>query len=487
MAEPLKICFVSAEVAPFAKTGGLGDVSAALPRTLHRLGHDVRLFLPFYARIDRDEHTIVSVDYLRDLALELGGRHYRFSVYTTRMPRSSLPLYLIHCPALYDRPEIYGGGVEEAIRFALLTRAAIECCQRMGFAPDVFHANDWHTALLPLYLKTLYSWDRLFARSKTALTVHNIGYQGVFAASAAALVGLGDHADKLHREDLDRGVLGFLTTGILYADVVTTVSPTHAREICTPEYGMGLDGLLRRRSGSVLGILNGIEPEEWSPETDPLIPIQYSADDLEGKAFCKLALMNDLGLDHDPRAPALGIVTRLVKQKGIDLLRQVLPRFLADVDCRLAVLGNGESQYEEFFAALQRRFPGRVCFYRGYSNELAHRIEAGCDLFLMPSLYEPCGLNQMYSLVYGTPPIVRRTGGLADAVQLFDRGNGVGNGFVFDHASADALRWALGYAMDIWHDRPAWDRLVQNGMRQDFSWEKQAGLYVELYRRLGGV
>jgi starch synthase len=486
MPDPLKICFVAAEVTPFAKTGGLGDVSAALPRTLHRLGHDVRLFLPFYARIDRGEHRIVGVDFLRDIPVELGGRQFRFSVYVTEIPRSNLPLYLIHCPALYDRPEIYTGGTDDAIRFTLLTRAAIECCQRMGFAPDVFHANDWHTALLPLYLKTLYSWDELFARSRTALTIHNIGYQGVFPSEIVPALGLGEHASKLHQADLGSGIVGFLKTGILYADVVTTVSPTHAAEIRTPEYGMGLDGLLRKRSRSVVGILNGIASEEWNPQTDPLIPIQYSADDLEGKAFCKLALMGDLGLDHDPTAPALGIVTRLVKQKGIDLLRQVLPSFLEKMDCRLAALGSGETAYEEFFAALQRRFPGRVCFYRGYSNELAHRIEAGCDLFLMPSLYEPCGLNQMYSLAYGTPPIVRKTGGLADAVKLYDRGNGVGNGIVFDSANADGMGWALGYAMDLWRDRPAWDQMVQNGMRQDFSWEKQANVYVELYRRLAG-
>ena len=484
--DPLKICFVTAEVSPFAKTGGLGDVSAALPRTLHRLGHDVRLFLPFYAQIDRQKHRILAVEFLRNIPVELGGRRYRFSVYTTEMPRSDLPLYLIHCPALYDRAGIYGGGADEAVRFALLTRAAIECCQRMGFAADVFHANDWHSALLPLYLKTLYQWDELFARSKTALTIHNIGYQGIFPVSSVPAVGLGEHAEKLHLEDLDHGIINFLKSGILYADVVTTVSPTHSDEIRTPEYGMGLDGLLRKRSSSVLGILNGIDPEEWSPERDPLIPIQYSADDLEGKAFCKLALMGDLGLEHDPEVPALGIVTRLVKQKGIDLLRQVLPSFVDSVDCRLAVLGSGEKAYEEFFAALQRRFPDRVCFYRGYNNELAHRIEAGCDLFLMPSLYEPCGLNQMYSLAYGTPPVVRKTGGLADAVQLFDRGSGEGNGFVFDSATADALGWALGYALEVWRDRPAWDRLVQNGMRRDFSWEKQAGLYVELYRRLAG-
>jgi starch synthase len=486
MVEPLEICFVAAEVAPFAKTGGLGDVSAALPRTLHRLGHDVRLFLPFYAGIDRDRYRILPVEFLRDIPLELGGRRHLFSVYTTEMPRSSLPLYLIHCPALFDRPGLYGEGADEAVRFALLTRAAIECCQRMGFAPDVFHANDWHTALLPFYLKTLYQWDGLFARSKTVLTIHNIGYQGIFPAATVPVLGLAEHTDKLHQGDLGEGIVNFLKTGILYADVVTTVSPTHADEIRTPEYGMGLDGLLRKRSSSVLGILNGIDPEEWNPRTDPLIPFQYSAQDLEGKQFCKLALMRDLGLDHDPLAPALGIVTRLVKQKGIDLLRQVLPSLLQGVDCRLAVLGSGETAYEEFFAALQRRFPGRACFYRGYSNELAHRIEAGCDLFLMPSLYEPCGLNQMYSLAYGTPPVVRRTGGLADAVKLFDRRGGEGTGFVFDHATAEALRWALGYALEVWRDRPAWDRLVQNGMARDFSWQRQAGLYVELYRRLAG-
>jgi starch synthase len=484
MADPLKICFVTAEVTPFAKTGGLGDVSAALPRALNRQGHDVRLFLPFYAQIDRSRRRIAAVEFLRDISVRLAGRDYRFSVYVTELPRSSLRLYLVHCPALYDRPGIYGSGSDEAIRFALLTRAAIECCQRMGFGPDVFHCNDWHAALLPLYLRTLYSWDGLFAASKTMLTVHNIGYQGIFPADTVAALGLSDHLAKFHNEDLAAGIINFLKTGILYADLVTTVSPTHAREIRTAEYGMGLDGLLRKRPGSVVGILNGIDAEEWSPETDQMIPFSYSATDLEGKGFCKLALMNDLGLDHDPEVPAMGIVSRLVKQKGIDLLREVLPGFLDNVDSRLAALGSGEPVYEEFFAALQRRFPGRVCFYRGYSNELAHRIEAGCDLFLMPSLYEPCGLNQMYSLAYGTPPVVRKTGGLADAVELFDRASGEGTGFVFEHATVEGLAWALGYALEIWRDRPAWQRLVTNGMSRDFSWQKQAGEYVELYRRL---
>ena len=486
MAEPLKICFVAAEVTPFAKTGGLGDVSAALPRTLHRLGHDVRPFLPFYSSIDRDAHAIAPVDFLQGIPLTIGGRRHEFSVFTTAMPRSNLPLYLVHCPALFDRPDLYGGGEEEAIRFALLTRAAVECCQRMGFGPDVFHVNDWHTALLPLYLRTHYRWDDLFARSKTVLTIHNIGYQGVFPSEMLGALGFAEHVSRFHHGDLAAGMLNFLKTGILYADVVSTVSPTHADEIRTQEYGMGLDGILRRRTGSMVGILNGIDPEEWSPETDPLIPINYSADDLEGKGFCKLALMRDLGLDHDPAVPALGIITRLVKQKGIELLYDSLPAFLERVDCRVAALGSGEAEYEEFFASLERAFPRRVCFYRGYNNKLAHRIEAGCDLFLMPSLYEPCGLNQMYSLAYGTPPIVRKTGGLADAVQLYDMGHGVGNGIVFDNPTADALSWALGYAMKLWHDRPAWNQMVQNGMRQDFSWETQAGEYVELYRRLAG-
>ena len=487
MPDPLRICFVSSEVTPFAKTGGLGDVSAALPRTLHRLGHDVRPFLPFYSQIDRDAHQILPVEFLEDLPLGLGGRTYHFSVYTTEIPRSGLPLYLVHCPALFDRPGLYGSGVDEAVRFALLTRAAIECCQRMGFAPDVFHANDWHAALLPLYLKTVYEWDDLFAGSRSVLTIHNIGYQGVFPAAAAQAVGLGGHTGSLHAQDLGAGVFSFLKTGILHADVVTTVSPTHALEIRTPEYGMGLDGLLRARGEAVLGILNGIDAEEWSPQTDPLIPFPYSADDLEGKAFCKLALMRDLGLDHDPEVPVFGIVSRLVEQKGIDLLRAVLPGFIERIDCRLAVLGSGEPEYEEFFAALQSRFPGRVCFYRGYNNPLAHRIEAGSDLFLMPSLYEPCGLNQMYSLAYGTPPVVRQTGGLADAVQLFDLGTGEGTGIVFKHPAPEALEWALHYGVRLFHDRPAWRQMVRNGMSRDFSWEHQAGSYVELYRALAAV
>ena len=356
---PLKICFVAAEVTPFAKTGGLGDVSAALPRTLHRLGHDVRLFLPFYARIDRGAHRIAAVDFLRDIPIELGGRRFRFSVYATEMPRSNLPLYLIHCPALFDRPEIYTGGTDDAIRFALLTRAAIECCQRMGFAPDVFHANDWHTALLPLYLKTVYAWDELFARSKTVLTIHNIGYQGVFPAEIVPALGLGEHAAKLHQGDLGGGRVGFLKTGILHADVVTTVSPTHAAEIRTPEYGMGLDALLRQRVDELVGILNGVDSRGVEPADRPADPDPVLGGRPRGQGLLQAGADGRSGAGSRLRwrrrwASSPGWSSR----RASTCCARCCRRFWPTCDCRLAALGSGETAYEEFFAALQRRFPG---------------------------------------------------------------------------------------------------------------------------------
>ncbi len=480
----LKICLVSSEATPYAKTGGLADVVGALTAFLGRAGHDVRLFLPFYKQIKPEGRQLVAVDFLRDVPLTLGGRLVRFSVYTDLAPGDGAQRYLIHCPLFFHRASLYTNDGDEHLRFAFLTRAVLECCQRMGWGPDVMHANDWHTGLLPLYLQQHYSWDRLFARTRTLLSIHNIGYQGAFGADTLGSLDLASCSHRLYQEDLQAGRINFLKTGILYADLLSTVSRTYAREIQTAEYGMGLEALLRARADHLAGIVNGVDYADWNPETDALLPHHFSAGDLAGKLENKRHLLASLGLPFDAAAPVFGIVSRLTYQKGLDLCFEPLPEMLAWRNVRLVVLGTGEAKYEGFFAQLQQAFPEKVCYYRGYSEELAHWIEAGSDVFIMPSRYEPCGLNQMYSLRYGTVPIVRKTGGLADTVELWNPETGAGTGFVFNHFTADGLRWALAVALDTWRNREAWTRLMVNGMRQDFSWEVQGPKYVDLYRWL---
>jgi starch synthase len=484
--KPVRIALVASEVAPYAKSGGLADVAGALSRYLARQGHDVRLFVPFYGQIDTAQNgPFVPVDFLRDVPLRLGRRSFRYTVFTRPDP-DRLGTYFLHCPELYHRESLYTSDPDEHLRFAFLSRAAVECCQRMGWSPQVIHTNDWHTGLLPLYLKRHYQWDRLFATTRTVLTIHNIGYQGVFGAEVLPELELEGCADLLYQEDLHAGRINFLKTGLLYADVLTTVSRTYAREIQTAEYGMGLEDILRRRAGSLVGIVNGVDYGDWNPSADPYIPHPYSVADLSGKAKNKRHLLDAMGLSFDEEVPVLGLVSRLVHQKGFDLLFDILPDLLARRDVRLTFLGSGEAKYARFFAQLQQAFPTKMSYYKGYSEELAHLIEAGADIFLMPSRYEPCGLNQMYSLRYGTVPVVRKTGGLADTVQLWNPSSRQGTGFVFDHFTTDGLRWALHTALDTYRDRDAWRTLQENGMKQDFSWEVQGQEYEALYRRLVG-
>jgi starch synthase len=481
---PLKICFAASEVAPFAKTGGLADVAAALPRQLHAQGHDVRVFLPLHGVIDAKRHGLQRVDFAQDVPLKLGWRTSTFSLWTAPLPGSDLRIYFIDCPELYYREAVYGSGPDEARRFAFLSSAVIASCQYMGWAVDLFHCNDWHTALIPLFLRTVYDWDSLFARSRTAVTIHNIGYQGVFPSAGLDELGLGDWSHLLDPHDLRSGRINFLKTGLIYADALTTVSPTYAREIQTHTYGMGLEELLRARQGRLVGILNGVDYDEWSPDKDRWIPHKFSRKRPAGKRRNKLHLLQQLQLPADPSPPLLGVISRFVPQKGFDLCFPVLPELLATSDLRLTVLGTGERHYEEFFQWLQHRFPTQVVYYRGYNNELAHLIDAGADTFLMPSRYEPCGLNQMFSLRYGTIPIVRRTGGLADSVTAYDPATGSGTGFVFEHFDQQGLHRALQLALHTYRDTARWRRLVSNAMASDYSWEKQAERYVELYRWL---
>jgi starch synthase len=482
----LSICLVASEVAPLAKAGGLADVAAALAKYLQSIGADVRLFMPFYSSIDRSRLEYTPVEFLRDVPLTFGPHRYQFTVFSARLPDSPVWLYLIDCPVLYARGSLYTNDPDEHLRFLALTHATLVCCQRMNWSPEILHCNDWHTAFGPVLLRYLYGWDRLFWRTRSVLTIHNIGYQGTFAAARAIDIGLGPNPGLLHQDDLRAGRINPLKHGIMYADAITTVSPTYAREICTPEYGMGLEGALRLRGAAVLGILNGVDYELWDPRIDHYLPRHYDEDGLDVKAGLKDEFLARLRLEAGPGTALIGVVSRMTVQKGFDLLFETLPALLASRDACFVALGNGEPRYEQFFEALQRRFPARVVFHRGYSEELSHWIEAASDMFLMPSRYEPCGLNQLYSLRYGCVPIVRKTGGLADSVAPFDASTGEGTGIVFNDFDTPAMSWAMNTALDLYARPELWRTLVRNGMAQDFSWNRQGALYVELYERLIG-
>ena len=486
---PLRICLVASEVAPYAKTGGLADVLTGLGRWLGKKapsgpGHDVRLFLPFYRRIATGKTKTEPLKNAAAIDVRFPQRTIRFGIKVAKLPQSDVLVHFVDCPELYDRENLYTDDGDEALRFAMLCRAVLETCQRLQWAPDVVHCNDWHTGLLPLYLRTTYAWDRLFAGTKTLLTIHNIGYQGSFPESQLDTVGLGEQRAHLHHGDLRDGRFSFLKTGVLHATRLSTVSKTYAKEIQTPEFGMGMDELLRTRSQDLVGIVNGVDYGDWNPGADPLIPHHFTADDPSGKQKMKAALLQRMQLPFDPRAPVFGVVSRLTAQKGFELFADSIPVFLQREDMRLCVLGSGEDKHEQYFQFLRDTWPKKVGIYRGFNDELAHWIEAGSDVFLMPSRFEPCGLNQMYSLRYGTPPVVRRTGGLADTVEPWDPATRQGTGFLFDQFSSQALAGTLDWVFRNWRDQQGWKQLVKNGMSRDFSWDRQGPEYETLYRSL---
>jgi starch synthase len=478
----LRILFVASECAPYAKTGGLGDVVAALPKALRRLGHDVRIVLPLYSSIDRAKFGIT---FETTACVHMGqGEENWVGVHSAALD-GEVPVWFVDYERFFNRPGIYdhAGGEysDNAFRFALLSKSATQICKDREFIPDIIHVHDWPSALVAVFLKT---WDRVLSPlSSTAsvLTIHNIGYQGIYHASAFPYIGVGG---QYFNPDVFEyyGQLNLLKAGIHFADALTTVSPTHAREILGTEGGMGLAQHLQRRSGDLFGILNGVDYEHWNPATDSLIPARYTPDDLSGKAVCKAALQEKFGLERRADLPVFGIVSRFAQQKGFNLLREALPRALRDMLMQLVVLGTGDKNTENFFHFLSNSSPGRVGSFIGFSNELSHLIEAGSDFFLMPSLYEPCGLNQSYSMKYGTLPVVRATGGLDDTVQNYDERRGAGTGFKFWETTGRALYDTIGWAVSTWFDRPQhMAQLRQQAMAQDFSWSDSALKYVEVY------
>ena len=463
---------ISSEAAPFAKTGGLADVVGSLPAALRSYGDEVAVVIPRYESIDLKNALRVW----DDLVVHLGPASYPVSIY--RAP-AEYPVYLVDCPPLFDRTGFYGeSGVDypdNHIRFAVFCRAALSVA-RFLFRTDIFHCHDWQTGLVPAYLRTTFAGDPTFLGCRTLFTIHNLGYQGLFPRTVLAEVAL-DPA--VYRPDGMEffGQVSYLKAGIEFADAVSTVSPTYAREIQTPEFGFGMDVRLRARASVLSGILNGVDYADWSPSADAHIAARYSAQDLSGKAACKRQLLEEFGLP--PAAigrPLLGIVSRFTPQKGADILAEIAARIVAE-DVYLVALGTGDAEYEDLFHRMQEEHPGRIAVRIGFDDVLAHRIEAGADIFLMPSRYEPCGLNQIYSLRYGTVPVVRATGGLDDTIEE-------GTGFKFAEYSGDAFLEAVRAAVRAFEDQAAWRRMMLRGMAKDFSWKTSAAAYSELYRRL---
>ncbi len=468
-------------MAPFAKTGGLADVIAALPAYLDRAGHDTRVVVPMYDTVDTSKATFTAI---MDLDVQLGSHRYACKVFQVG---SAPPVYFVHCPALYARGRLYTSDPDEHRRFLALSYAALLICQRLDFAPDIVHCHDWQASLLPMIIKTLVAKDPRFAKTRSLLTIHNLMYQGSFPVEVGPDTNLGAVSHLFHQDLMKAGRLNFLLQGILFADGVSTVSPTYAREIQGEKLGAGVDGYLRARSATVVGILNGVDYDEWSPERDVHIPHTYSAHDLAGKERDKQHLLTSLGLPYVAGVPVLGVVSRLVGQKGFKLFDPVMFELLRKHGFQLVVLGSGEPALQDMFTQMQQQFPRQVCFYQGFKNDLAHLIEAGADMFVMPSIYEPCGLNQLYSLRYGTVPIVHRTGGLADTVTQWQPRTATGNGFVFDHHDEAGLRWAIEAALTTYRHPDQWQRLIQNGMAEDFSWDTQGKLYELVYSKLSAA
>ncbi len=489
VASPLNILFVSPEAVPYAKTGGLADVAGALPREVARLGHEVRLVLPRYGSIDGATHG------LREwgrLAVPTAAGVISAEVEEGRLPGSEVRVFTIGHEPFFGRQGLYGEAgadyPDNLERFSFFCRAAMELLLAFAKVPrwtcDVLHAHDWQAALSVVYLKTLYAKRPEFKRLRSLFTVHNLGYQGLFPAIAYPRTGLG--AELFTPTTLEYyGQACLLKGGLVFADLLTTVSPTYSREIQTPEFGAGLDGVLRERKDQLSGVVNGIDLETWNPATDPHLAARYSASDLTGKKDCKEALQRELSLPVR-EVPLLAVISRFTAQKGLDLVAEVLPELMR-LDVQVALLGTGDPPLELQFQSLRMRYPEKLGVRIGFDDALAHAIEAGADIFLMPSRYEPCGLNQQYSLRYGTVPVVRKTGGLADTVVAYTprtAAEGRATGFAFTDATPEALLTTILLALRVYADRDEWAALMKAGMETDVSWAKSAEAYVALYRRL---
>src|SRR5437660_3572266 len=477
----MQISFVASEGVPFSKTGGLADVVGALPRAVAALGHQVSVYLPRYRQTKlTDAKTVVG-----SITIPFDDK-YRFASIVSGGSQSGVQFYFVEYPEFFDRDALYGTAAgdypDNAERFALFSRAVLEASKIIG-VPQIFHCHDWQSALVPVLLRTIYAEDPAFRDAGTVFTIHNIGYQGLFPPETLPLLMLPWYLFTMTKMEFF-GQVNFLKGALVYSDFITTVSKKYSQEIQTAEYGFGLEGVLRDRASTVTGILNGVDYEEWSPEKDKFIAAKYSPEDLSGKAQCKADLLTAFGVtDTNPKIPVVGIVSRFAAQKGFDLITQIMDR-LAREDMIVVALGAGDKEYEEMFVRLNRQFPQKIAVKIAYDNAIAHKIEAGSDMFLMPSRYEPCGLNQIYSLKYGTVPVVRATGGLDDTIEPWDARTGRGTGFKFTVYNGEALLSTIRQALLAYRDQTSWQVLMRNGMAKDFSWNASAKEYVRVYERV---
>src|SRR5256714_1234014 len=470
----MRIAILSSEALPFAKTGGLADVSGSLTKALHAQAVDSLLILPLYDQVDR---ALLTGTFVEDVQVEWRGRKSQIPVRIS--DALGAPTYLIEAPHYFSRPSIYGA-TDDFERFAFFCRAAIALLKRIGDRTDVIHCNDWPCGFACVEMRARRRHEEFFADTKILFSIHNLAYQGFFKLDDLWWLDFAAYSDAFMLKNAASALKG----GIVAADALSTVSPRYAREIQTPEQGYGLDWLLRARSDRLIGITNGVDYDVWNPENDPHIAANFSADDLSGKLDCKLDLLRRFGLPQEPERPIIAIISRLVAQKGYDLIRQGAGGIL-DMGVFFIALGAGAREYEDFLQSWHDAAPQRVGVYKGYAGEpLAHQIEAGADIFLMPSLYEPCGLNQMYSMRYGTVPIVRGTGGLDDTVQNFDAKAGSGNGFKFGPPSAAAMLEQIREGLYFYNQPEAWAKIQRNGMVADNSWSAAAKKYIQLYESM---
>jgi len=477
----MNVAFLASEVVPFVKTGGLADVAGSLPRFLKEQGADVRVLLPFYKSVKAKDYPLKKV--VESSLISWRGALSPFSAW--EYSAGSFPVYFIERDEYFDRDFLYGTPdgdyPDNGERFAFFAKASLELIQQIGFKADILHGHDWQAAMAFAFLRNGYGDGPFFKATKSLMTIHNMAYQGLFEKEILQTAGL--PGSLFRPEDLEFfGKVNFLKAGILYASAVSTVSPRYSQEIQTPEFGCGLEGLLRTRNERLFGILNGVDYSAWNPEIDPALAENYSRRSLEGKAACKQDLLQAFGLrPAKPGAPLIGIVSRLAGQKGIDLIVEGLEGIF-DSGAQLVILGTGENKIEKQLLEARKKYPRSLGLKIGFDEFISHKIMAGCDLFLIPSRYEPCGLTQMYSLRYGTIPVVRATGGLDDSIQEFDPAHRSGNGFKFGPPTTAALLDSFRKALVLYENKDLWSRLIRNAMAADFSWERAARYYLELYR-----
>ncbi|MFQ5456415.1 MAG: glycogen synthase GlgA [Nitrospirota bacterium] len=477
----MKILIAASEVVPFAKTGGLADVAGALPLALEELGHDVRVMMPRYQVVDKKKFKPQMM--VESLPVPISDRKEEMNIMQGRLGKA-IPVYFIEKDKYYKRPELYGTPhgdyPDNAERFIIFCRAILEGCKALNFKPDIIHCHDWQTGLVPVYLKTLYRDDPFFSKTGSIFTVHNMGYQGVFWHIDMHLTGLG--WDIFTPEGIEfYGKINMLKSGLVFSDIINTVSKQYSQEVQTAEYGHGLDGVLQSRNKKFFGIINGIDYKDWNPLTDRYIKENYSSDKMSGKSVNKAELQKEFKLPVK-NVPLVGMVGRLTEQKGIDIIAGMIDS-LMKLDVQFVLLGTGEEKYHNIFREVGERYKDKAGIRIGFDNGLAHRIYAGSDIFLMPSKYEPCGIGQLISFCYGTIPVARETGGLADTVKEFDSKKKKGNGFIFKEYFSGALLDALNRAIKTYKNKTQWKVLVQNAMKEDFSWKKSAKEYIKLYKK----